>query len=155
MFAFLDQVGLFRSDDAGTNWRVVLDDRETSYLSLAVKAGDPSTVFGFNTVRGLVRSVDGGHRFASIGSGIPAQGVSDLLTFAEEPETVFAVAQNQVYRSGDSGLTWELSSSGLEGVSAVVLSRDATTALLYVADRQGSVYISGDGGGSWISSTFG
>jgi photosystem II stability/assembly factor-like uncharacterized protein len=155
MFAFLDAVGLFRSDDGGIGWRLILPEQDTSYFSLAIKPGHPDTIYGFNTLRGLVRSLDGGYTFATVGSSIPAQSVTDLLTFAQEPETVFAVALDQVYRSSDSGITWELSSSGLDGVSAVVLSRDARSGLLYVSDRRGSVYISRDGGSSWINSRFG
>ena len=156
IYAFLSgENGLYRSQDGGATWtqqNPLLGDRTgppPALTSLAVKPGAPDTVYAFHTIDGFVISLDGGRRFDPAGDGLPNNVVTDLFTFAEEPETVFSAAGSSVYKSTDSGRTWAVSSSGLEGIRILALTRNPSNGHLLASDFRGTLYISTDGGESW------
>jgi photosystem II stability/assembly factor-like uncharacterized protein len=149
MYAYVDNLGLYRSDDSGTTWSRQNPLADASLSSLAVKAGQPDTLFAFHDSEGLVASTDGGRRFDPVQSQVlPHRSVSDILTYAQEPETFYAVADQAVYKSTDGGKTWAKLENGLNGVSAVAIDR-SPMGRLYVTDFSGNVYQSADGGASW------
>lgn len=159
-YAFVDQDGLYRSNDGGQTWSRASEVTDATITTLAVKAGKPDTVYAFNTRRGLVRSNDGGQTFDAVGGGVPSSSVTSVLTHAQAPETVFAIAARTsttgtgraVYRSTDDGASWKESSQGIDtNIQLVALARDSSTGELYAADAGGNFYVSADGGGTWSS----
>ena len=156
IYAFLSgENGLYGSQDGGASWtqrNPLVGDRigpPPSLTSLAVKPGAPDTVYAFHTIDGFVISIDGGRRFDPAGEGLPKNVVTDLFTFAEEPETVFAAAGSSIYKSTSSGLNWAVSNFGLEGIRILALTRNPSNGHLLASDFRGTLYISTDGGESW------
>lgn len=149
MYAFVAGNGLYRSDDGGGRWAQVNPAAGANITSLAIKPGEPSVLYLFHTIQGFSTSKDGGRSLQRGGGGVPTTSVTGLLTFAAEPETVFAVAGRTVYKSADGGARWEPVNQGLEDVQAIAMSRDSASGDLYVTDVQGEIHRSGDGGASW------
>jgi len=80
--------------------------------------------------------------------GLPGPWVNDIA-FAT-PATVFIVADNDVYRSGDGGETWTLSLSIYRGMRSLAVSPAfAADQTLFAADGRSLVFRSTDGGGTW------
>ena len=156
VYAFLSgENGLYRSQDGGASWSqqnpLVAETAGAppSLTSLAIKPGAPDTVYAFHTIDGFVISINGGRRFDPAGDGLPKNAVTDLFTFAEEPETVFAAAASSIYKSTNSGRTWAVSDSGLDGIRILALTRNSGTGHLLASDLQGNLYFSTDGGELW------
>ena len=149
LYAFVSQSGLYRTQDGGGKWALVRPATGGAITSLAVKPGGPDILYLFDTIQGFRTSEDGGQSLRPAAGGLPSTSVTSLLTFTSEPETVFAVAQQAVYKSVDAGSTWELASQGLEDVQAIAIGRDAVSGDLYVTNVQGEIYRSRDGGATW------
>lgn len=150
MYAFVNGSGLYRSEDSGAKWSQVQEIRTASLSSLAVKAGSPDTVYAFHNTDGFVLSTNNGRKFDPAGDTVlPKKAVSDIMTFAQEPSTIYAAADLGVYKSTDGGSTWVRQEAGLRGINVVALSRDSVTGKLYASDWQGAVYASSDSGAGW------
>ena len=151
LYAFVSGQGLLKSEDGGTAWTRQNNLPAATLTSLAIKAGAPDTIYAFHDADGFVVSIDNGRRFDSLGGPpLPKKAVSDILTFAQEPNTIFVAADQGVYKSSDGGASWtKLDSSGIHGVPVVALSRDASGGKLYAANTAGELYVSADGGDSW------
>ena len=154
IYAFVSASGLLKSEDGGASWTVQDEITGAGVTSLAVKPGSPDVVYGFHTVDGFFIGTDNGKRIRPIGepeeTGLPTRGVSDILTIAGEPNTVFAVAGRSVYKSVDSGRNWQPSAGGLEGTQALALARHPATGDFYLVDFIGGIRVSHDDGASWV-----
>ena len=153
-YAFLGGLGMYRSDDGGLRWKQVSSETEAIITDIAVKPGESDTLYAFQTVRGLVKSVDGGVTYQGVRGGVPWNLVTDLLTTADEPDNVYAIAGSPVdrkfYRSDDGGGSWELSGNGLDDFRGVALATSAGTGFLYITDTAGTIMTSPDGGVTWL-----
>jgi len=100
-------------------------------------------------------SSDSGATWAG-GVGFPSYSyVTNLSLDPSHPGTIVALASSSIYRSTDSGASWNLISSvSPSGVSG--LSRSLSNpAILYAIDNYGNVWSSEDGGANWTISSFG
>ena len=80
--------------------------------------------------------------------GLPGPWVNDVA-FAT-PTTVFIVAADDVYRSEDGGVTWNLSFSIYRGMRSLAVSPAfETDQTLFAADGRSLVFRSTDGGQTW------
>ena len=93
------------------------------------------------------------------GPGFVLQGegglVTALLLDPDSPSTVYAATARGLYRSTDSGASWERRNRGLEGHSVLALAVDPSTHMLYAATDGAGVYKSADGGGVWAAANLG
>jgi len=171
--------GLWRTDDAGTNWRNISDGwfRTGSVGAIAVAPSDPNVVYvgmGEHAVRGqsstygdgVYRSTDQGRTWMHMGLEATRQ-ISAVLVHPTNPDLVYVAAQGArwkgtpdrgIYRSSDGGKTWSLVLKGENATSgAASLSMDATNPrILYAAfwDHQRmpwQVRSGGPGSGIWKS----
>ena len=153
-YAFLDGLGMYRSDNDGLTWRQVSAETEAIITDIAVKPGESDTLYAFHTVRGLIKSVDGGVTYQGVRGGVPWNLVIDLLTIADEPDSVYAIAGSPVdrtfYRSADGGESWELSDNGLDDFLGAALATSSSTGFLYMTDATGRIMTSPDGGATWL-----
>jgi len=69
--------------------------------------GDPSQVLAVKFPQGLVRSTDGGQSFAPSASGLPAGALpGDLAAHPGAPAVLYALIDQQVWRSVNGGASW-------------------------------------------------
>lgn len=171
--------GLWRTDDAGTNWRNISDGwfRTGSVGAIAVAPSDPNVIYvgmGEHAVRGqsstygdgVYRSTDQGRTWTHLGLAATRQ-ISAVRVHPTNPDVVYVAAQGErwkgtpdrgIYRSTDGGTTWSLVLKGENPTSgAADLSMDATNPrILYAAfwDHQRmpwQVRSGGPGSGIWKS----
>ena len=75
--------------------------------------------------------------------------VSGLLAHPANPDTVFAIAEGQLYRSLDAGNSWSPSRAGFNAVSVNSIAADPVDPMRLFAATSNCVYRSTDGGETW------
>ena len=120
--------GLYKSDDGGESWRLVLSDNEwTGATDIVLDPDDPNTLYAATWQR---------HRtVAAYMGGGPGSGI---------------------HRSTDGGETWERLTTGLPksnmgkiGIAVSPFDPDVIYAAIELDRRTGGVFISRDRGSSW------
>jgi photosystem II stability/assembly factor-like uncharacterized protein len=100
---------------------------------------------------GVLRSSDGGESWTPAGSGLGARSVVALAVDPSARQTVYAGADDGLYKSTDGGATW--SKLAFPGRNVVALATDPAqpnvVLAIAVKDRQGLVFRSEDGGATW------
>jgi len=175
--------GVWKSDNMGTTWRSIFDGHETSSIGdIAIAPSDPeilwvgtgepnnrqSSSFGY----GVYKSEDGGATFRH--AGLERTGhIGQVVVHPGDPGLVYVAAlgplwsagdQRGVFRTRDSGKTWEKVLFVDEDTGAVDLVMDPTNPdVLYAALYQrrrvpwgfsgggpgGGIYKTMDGGDVW------
>lgn len=108
------------------------------------------TIFAGTSQSGVVRSIDGGSTWHSVGLG--GLNVNGLVAVSGNsiPTTIFAGVAGGVYRSVDLGDTWEMAGSLKTTIVALAVSPNyANDKRLFVGTNFGGVYTSTDGGDNW------
>ena len=168
--------GLWRTDDAGLNWRNISDGqfRTSSIGAIAVAPSDANVIYvgsGEHAIRGqsstygdgVYKSTDQGRTWTNVGLAATRQ-ISAVRVHPTDPNVVYVAAQGDrwkatadrgIYRSRDGGITWTLVLKGENAFSgASDLSMDATNPrILYAAfwDHQRTPwYVRSGGAGSGI-----
>ncbi len=171
--------GLWRTDDAGINWRNISDGwfRTGSIGAIAVAPSDANVIYvgtGEEAIRGqsssygdgVYRSTDQGRTWANVGLGNTRQ-ISAVRVHPSDPNVVYVAAQGDrwkasadrgIYRTKDGGATWQLVLKGVNAFSgASDLTMDATNPrILYASfwDHQRTPWMvrsGGEGSGIWKS----
>ena len=171
--------GLWRTDDAGINWRNISDGffRTGSIGAIAVAPSDPNVLYvgtGEEAVRGqsstygdgVYRSTDQGRTWTNVGLRATKQ-ISAVRIHPADPNVVYVAAQGDrwkasadrgIYRTRDGGATWSLVLKGVNGFSgASDLSMDPSNPrILYATfwDHQRTPWMvrsGGEGSGIWKS----
>ncbi len=171
--------GLWRTDDAGINWRNISDGwfRTGSIGAIAIAPSDANVIYvgtGEEAIRGqsssygdgVYRSMDQGRTWVNVGLRETRQ-ISAVRVHPTDPNVAFVAAQGDrwkgtpdrgIYRTKDAGATWQLVLKGVNATSgASDLSMDATNPrILYVSfwDHQRTPWMvrsGGEGSGIWKS----
>lgn len=171
------QSGVHKSTDGGATWRWLrngwpepLKYRRSAPVSIvAIDPRNPKVVYAgigrprhFNEGQGRIyKSEDGGERWFIVNgeSAFSSDAViTDLVIHPRESNTLFACTQHGLYRSGDSGKTWDLKVKGLPHPHtrrlAICAARPNRMYLTLWANPseapwQGGVYRTDNGGESW------
>ena len=93
----------------------------------------------------------GNNEWTRAGSGLDA-AVNVVQFHAGRPDTLFAGAVNGFYRSGDGGLSWQLSGASLVDRSVLSLAVDPERPTQLYAGLNTGFFASADGGRQWASS---
>ncbi len=134
--------GVLRSTDGGQNWQPISPawqaDRVVVSPNLLVAA----------TSSGIAFSTSGGDRW--VFGSLPAEGAS-VSSLAVAGETIYAATNRGLFRSPDTGRTWEHKGGGVPfGPVSDVLVDPGDPGRVYVAAlTTGVVYYSADGGRSY------
>ncbi|MGK7369032.1 MAG: WD40/YVTN/BNR-like repeat-containing protein, partial [Candidatus Halalkalibacterium sp. M3_1C_030] len=129
--------GLYKSTDAGKNWKFMGLEDAGQIGSIEVHPDNPDRVyvaalghpFGPNPQRGVFRSDDGGENWEKILFASDTTGAIDLELNPENPDEIYAALwraerkpwtiisgaakENGLYKSTDGGDTWKKLSKGL------------------------------------------
>jgi photosystem II stability/assembly factor-like uncharacterized protein len=120
-------IGIFKSTNDGRTWRRSGDPGLGVILSLALHPLDPNVVYA-GSEEGMFRSLDRGQTWTRIVHGLPA-GVA-VTSILVSPQSLYIGVngfrdQIGVYRSGDGGSSWALSSRGISGYAVRSVSVDS------------------------------
>jgi photosystem II stability/assembly factor-like uncharacterized protein len=140
--------GVFRSDDAGSHW--LLTNPAITEGVLAVDPQDSSRLYSSGPHDEVLRSTDGGFRWAHADVGLTL-AVGSPNVDPHDPLTVFATVGGGVAKTTDGGAHWSILSSGLParpGVKVVVVDPQ-NSAMLYATTDFPGVFRSEDAGAKW------
>lgn len=107
---------IYRSDDAGQNWKKVIGDPAAGWGPVGVRAGfpidmqvdpnQPDRIFINNYGGGNFLSNDGGKTWASASKGYTGAQVRDVAVDPDAPGRLFAAARSGIYVSINGGGSW-------------------------------------------------
>jgi hypothetical protein len=176
--------GVYRSDDAGVSWQARNAGIRAPHLpdpaaacghcvhKVAIDAGDPDVLWAQGHC-GTYRSADAGDSWVEVGraggeGGLPSDFGFPIVAHQAWPGTAYvfplesadyrcaAGGHCRVYRTTDSGKSWEALGHGLPPEAAhVTVLRDAFSAgtadphVLSLGTRSGEIYASVDSGETW------
>ncbi|MBI4826287.1 MAG: hypothetical protein HY807_07680 [Nitrospirae bacterium] len=102
--------GLYRSKNEGYSWETLFTGGgtlENSVLAVAVHPDNDEIMF-IGTEAGLFRTDNKGKDWLKIVSLPSRNGVSIISIHNIDPNIIYAVSGNDLYRSEDSGINWDL-----------------------------------------------
>jgi photosystem II stability/assembly factor-like uncharacterized protein len=171
--------GAFRTEDGGASWLPINDGVRADYLlnphpatgqcvhRMILHPARPSRLYQQNHC-GVYRSDDGGTRWTEITGDLPSEFGYVLATDPGDPDSLYVVPEEsshmrttcdgrlRVFRTRDSGHSWQALTSGLPQENAwVSLLREAMCndtlepAGIYMATSTGHVFASRDAGDTW------
>ncbi len=150
LYANVVGFGLYRSDDAGSNWtKANTQPFPTDVIQVSASAG--GVVFVASVGGGVLRSDDAGATFRKTGTLRGA--VLTVAASATDGNVVYAGTESGFFSSRDGGVTWTERTpegGGQAMVSAANPNDPADVIVVLVRDdRAGHVFRSRDGGATW------
>src|ERR1700730_6981434 len=167
MYVAITSAGAFRSDDGGESWIAVNKNVVTDFLAdpqaevgacphnLLLHPARPSRLWQQNHY-GVYVSDDHGDSWVRLdGNGLPSGFGFPLMLDPNDPERAFVIPERSpeyhyssggqlaVYRTRDSGETWELMADGLPKQAWAAVLREASaydTDSLYFGTQSGSFF---------------
>jgi photosystem II stability/assembly factor-like uncharacterized protein len=171
--------GVYRTEDGGDSWRPANRGIEVSFApddqrfpeygqcvhKVAMHPDRPERLFAQNH-GGVYVSADTGGQWTAIETGLPSNFGFPVVVNPNQPDTLYVFPLGdgrfpsderlRVYRSTDTGATWQPMSRGLpEDAYRSCVLRDAMSADqaspagIYFGTRLGEVFASADDGESW------
>ncbi len=169
--------GLYKSTDAGSNWKLVgLDSCERiSKIAINPQNSDilyvsvPGALWSDSKHRGLYKTIDGGKTWKKIYYVDEKTGCADVIVDPKNPETVYASMWcfrrtpwsfssggkgSGLFKSLDGGATWNKIQNGFDGQElgriCLAISPSEPQNLYAIAESQNTyLYATTDGGASW------
>jgi photosystem II stability/assembly factor-like uncharacterized protein len=144
VFVATENHGLLKTIDGGNHWQSIQDTLPTDSASvIAINPANPDyMIAGFNR-KSLYISTDGGATWQQSTHGlVPESTFSSIVFNPSDPTNTIYLADSSsgVYRSANSGKTWELINTGLNmrSINALAISTDGMH--LYAASEGGGVF---------------
>jgi len=179
MYVGISTGGVYRSDDGGDTWAPFNRNVRADFLpdnfpeygqcvhKVAMHPSDPQVLYQQNHC-GVYRSDNAGEDWIDIGDGkLPSRFGFPIGVHQHQPGTIFVVLEESdayrvsvdghfaVWRSQDSGESWQRLTKGLPENAHLVVLREAMAvdsledAGVYVGTSTGQVFYSRDSGDSW------
>lgn len=181
MWVGISAVGVFLTEDGGATWTTRNRGTRAGFQpdeypefgqcvhKLLAAAGGGGTLFQQNHC-GVYHSTDGGDQWSEITAGLPSEFGFPLALHPRQPGTLYVIplqgaefrcvpdARLRVFRSTDSGHTWEACTEGLPqshvycGILREAMTSDTEDpAGIYFGTNTGKIYASIDEGDSWFT----
>lgn len=171
--------GVYKSTDGGQSWTYAGLKETRQIAKILIDSSNPDIVYagalghayGPNSERGVYKSSDGGVNWVRTLYRGPDVGAADLAIAIAKPNVLFASMWNAhrppwstyaplagpgsgIYRSTDSGETWEPCighglPDGAWGRSGVAVSADGQRVYALIEAKKSGLYVSADGGVNW------
>jgi photosystem II stability/assembly factor-like uncharacterized protein len=176
MYVAISAAGSFRSEDGGESWTPINKDVAADFMpetypevgqcvhKLLVHDKKAGRLWQQNHC-GVYRSDDRGDNWERLdGNGLPSGFGFALALDPEDPDVAYVIPEESqelhytaegrlgVYRTGDGGASWELTSNGLPKQAWAAVLREGFAyddAGLYFGTQSGSVWTAPRGGGEW------
>jgi photosystem II stability/assembly factor-like uncharacterized protein len=177
MYVAISAAGAFRSEDGAASWVPINKDVAADFHpekypevgqcvhKLLAHPAQPERLWQQNHC-GVYRSDDRGDNWERLdGNGLPSDFGFALALDSEDPDVAYVIPEVSgeqhftpdgrlgVYRTGDGGASWELTSNGLPDRAWAAVLREGFAydeGGLYFGTQSGSVWSSPRGGGEWI-----
>ena len=157
--------GLWRSNNAGTNWEVVNTDQLGSIgvSDVAIDPNDPNTLYiatgdgdaGDTYALGVLKSTDNGVTWNTTGLNWTVQQVrrcNRIIMDPSDSDVLLVATSNGVHRTTDGGANWTQTLGG-NFKDVQFKSGDATT--VFAVGNGDDFFYSNDNGVTWTQSTTG
>jgi photosystem II stability/assembly factor-like uncharacterized protein len=149
--------GILKSSDGGGTWvasRSGIPDGKNDVVAMAIHPQKPPRLYAAIDRVGLFVSEDNGKQWAPTAGALRSKDLRDLAFSPANPDTLFALAADGLFKTTDGGATWtELKVPGNNFTSLAVAPDDPNT--LFVGsdnkkdkDTEG-IRVSTDGGQTW------
>lgn len=146
LYAAVAEVGVFVSRDGGVNWSPLSEGLEQAQVSeLHLTRGTPPSLVAA-TARGLYR-LNAAERWERVNT-LPAVEISAIAIDPQNPNLIYASADNGLFKSSDGGENFKL-------LSSATLPTNLHTSALLVNPRRSNVIYAGTAGGLFRSSDYG
>jgi hypothetical protein len=146
--------GVYRSSGGGRAWKPSgLDGLTVQAVAASPDFAASGLVIAGTDSAGLYRSTDGGRNWSPIGHEIGRATAINALICSEYAEGVCWLASTnggQIWRSIDTGLTWDLVWGEAAAVVALACSTASQAAIVYAGLIDAGLLISRDGGLQWL-----
>lgn len=131
---FAGSTGVWRSQDAGESWIRV---NTASSFRVTIDPTNSDVVYAA-TASGVLKSVDGGTSFVSASVGLPltiqTSRTGAVVVDHRHPEILYVGTEGAgIFRSLDSGASWEAMNEGLRDLHVYGLAMDPATSRLYAS----------------------
>jgi len=153
--------GVFKTTDGGKTWqrktKGLKEPSDTFTSALLIDKAQPKVIFA-GTENGLYVSKDAGESWSAIGGAtLRGKGIRRLVQSLLNPKILMVGTENDgVFKSTDSGETWQQMNKGLEHLTVYALAFDPKNdSIIYAGGYGGGVYKTTDGGQSWTNSSMG
>ena len=137
--------GLHRSSDGGRSWRILTSWETAEALSVALDPIDSSLIY-IAMPFGIFKSTDDGAHWVKSISGMKKWFVRRVVIGENDRRTLYAAAEDDLYRTTDGGESWRGLHVGVPGILSV-LALNSDTLLAGTEDH--GVRVSLNGGKSW------
>lgn len=139
--------GVHRSTDAGRTWRILTGWRTMEILTVLPDRTDSATIYAA-TPWGVHKSVDDGRTWIERSRGFRHWFVRHIVFDLRDPATLYATAEDDLYRSRDGAGQW--SPLGVGGGSILAfLQHPARPGILLAGAEDRGIFRSTDDGRTW------
>ncbi len=140
--------GLHRSSDDGKSWKVLTGWTTEDILSVAPHLYD-STIVYVSTPFGVFKTSDDGQTWREKMEGMERWFVQKVVIDIDSAETVYAAAEDDLYKTNNGGIIWEALGVGVPQILEIVQHPQNNDILLAGTEDHG-VYFSHDGGETFM-----
>lgn len=150
--------GVYTTSDGGATWKHSKTLPATDARALVIDPYTPTTLYA-GTESGVFRSADSASTWSAASSGITSNDIRALaidppVAVSPPPTTITLYAgtgDSGVFKSTDSGTTWNSINTGLTSldINALLVDPNTTPGTLYAATNSGGVFRSLDSGATW------
>jgi photosystem II stability/assembly factor-like uncharacterized protein/tetratricopeptide (TPR) repeat protein len=141
VLVILRDVGIYKSDNGGIDWRLVSQDVLSSSLETLHIAPANSNIVYAGAFEQILKSKNGGETWPDR-LILPGVQIYAIATDPDDANIVFAATSKGVVRSGDSGPSWLGLGKATDGV---IVDRAYYSLVTVNTDQGNRVYTAGDG----------
>jgi photosystem II stability/assembly factor-like uncharacterized protein len=140
-------LGLFRSDDLGLEWKQLEMNGAAEVSGLFASANSDGRLIA-RTTAGLYFSKDCGDHWDKLAFPLPASDVNDVAIPPDASARILVATRVGLYSSSDNGGNWLCSAHGIAGSTVNSVAYRASTQTAYAVEY-GKLFQSTDGGDTW------